>query len=101
MTVVQRRDDPDTLMLQVGVQLARAIALQHVTAQSKSATDLDLGELTRLVNEITAAIDLAKTTTTHTNTARKSLEKIDAVYGELTARARNACEELTKRLRGA
>jgi hypothetical protein len=97
--VVQGRDEQDALMLDIGVQLTRAIALQHAAMQAGAATDLDLSELGRLVHDIIEAIDRAKSTTTHTNAARKALDKIDAAYGELAARANAACAQLTSRLR--
>ena len=37
--VVQGRDEQDTLMLDIGIQLARAIAMQHVAMQAGAATE--------------------------------------------------------------
>ena len=74
--VVQGRDEQDTLMLDIGIELARAIAMQHVAMQAGEATDLDVSELGRLVGEIIEAIDKAKATTnTRTRPARHSTDR--------------------------
>ncbi len=101
IVIVHARDEQDNLMLDVGIQLARTLALQHATVQAGTAHGVDIGEMSRLVGEIVGAVDAAKATLTQTNAARRSLDKIDDIYQQLAERAQKACGELTSRLRAA
>src|SRR6201999_1864216 len=58
--VVHGRDESQPLMLLVGIQITRMLALQHAAMQAGAAGDLDVAELTRLVATVAAAVDEAK-----------------------------------------
>jgi hypothetical protein len=99
--VVHARDEHQPLMLEVGIQITRMLALQHAAMQAGAASELDLAELSRLVAAIATAVDEAKATATHTSAARRALDKVDETYAALAAKAVAACNELTRRLRDA